>query len=132
MKKVCLPFIVFLLTCNFVFAQNDEIEFRDEVITQEQLVNSLFPKNNRSISRDFGIAPNPTATEFDLTIIADEDEPLNWMLIDVSAHIVKRGTTTLKEGQNVFAITVNDLPRGVYVLRVEIKKKFLNKRLMVW
>jgi PKD repeat protein len=68
------------------------------------------------LSVDLGLYPNPSSGNFTLNLATDYPETGQITVYDVSGRSVHQQVGTLSQGENVFYLSLNELPDGVYVI----------------
>lgn len=63
--------------------------------------------------------PNPANGTLNIALQADEEEDLNFAVFNTQGQTVKSFSTRSKVGKNLYAIELNDLTPGVYIIRAQ-------------
>ena len=75
--------------------------------------------SNSQVLAAVTVYPNPAAASFNVYIAAPTAVLVNYVFTDVAGKVVRNGNWQLSAGANTFSLDVNNLPAGVYQLRVE-------------
>nr|MCU0335830.1 T9SS type A sorting domain-containing protein [Chitinophagaceae bacterium] len=62
--------------------------------------------------------PNPARSQVMLSVFANADETLQWMLTDAGGRVVKANRAGIRRGDNNISIDLSSLPAGLYQLSV--------------
>jgi len=68
------------------------------------------------LSVDLGLYPNPSNGNFTLNMATDYPETGQITVYDMSGRAVHQQVGALNQGENVFNLSLNELPDGVYVI----------------
>lgn len=63
--------------------------------------------------------PNPAHGTLNIALQADDEEDLNFAVFNTQGQTVKSFSTRSKVGKNLYAIELNDLTPGVYIIRAQ-------------
>jgi hypothetical protein len=69
-------------------------------------------------SREMSVYPNPARENLSLTFFSEEETPSTIEFIDISGRIAKLINTSLIDGENEIKIDTQELPNGIYFLRL--------------
>lgn len=93
-----------------------------------------YPQLIRAITGTFqqlNIYPNPTQDEVNITMQTDKVETLQLSFYDANGKIVLKDQVDLFEGQNQLQYQTDNLPEGVYIIRLQTKDELVHRKLMV-
>lgn len=93
-----------------------------------------YPQLIRAITGTFqqlNIYPNPTQDEVNITMQTDKAETLQLSFYDANGKIVLKDQVDLFEGQNQLQYQTDNLPEGVYIIRLQTKDELVHRKLMV-
>ncbi len=76
----------------------------------------IYESNNGDLN--FTIYPNPFSTAFNIDFYAAEDNEVTISLTDIRGRHVKILNQYIYKGENSFGINVEELPAGIYILRI--------------
>lgn len=65
------------------------------------------------------VYPNPVNTQATISIFAEKEDKLQWILTDASGRVVRSQTSAIAKGQNNLPIDMNGLPAGMYQLQAK-------------
>lgn len=63
--------------------------------------------------------PNPARNQVTLSVFANADETLQWVMTDAGGRVVKSNRTGVRRGDNTISIDLSSLPAGLYQLSVK-------------
>lgn len=63
--------------------------------------------------------PNPARNQVTLSVFANADETLQWVMTDAGGRVVKSNRTGIRRGDNTISIDLSSLPAGLYQLSVK-------------
>jgi hypothetical protein len=84
-------------------------------------------------SESLSIYPNPVLTHFTISLISDIKQDALLLLYNINGGVILTQNLQLTEGENHLTINRNNIPEGIYLLKMEIKNKkkdtlqFINK-----
>lgn len=84
-------------------------------------------------SESLSIYPNPVLTHFTISLTSDIKQDASLLLYNINGELILMQNLQLIEGENHLTINRNDIPEGIYLLKMEIKNKekdtlqFINK-----
>jgi hypothetical protein len=65
------------------------------------------------------VSPNPFVESIGIFINVDKAQPVNLSIADMNGKMVRRVSGMYNEGTSEVRIDARDLPRGIYVLKIE-------------
>ena len=83
-------------------------------------------------SSDFELYPNPAYSEVNVVYKSSIDSKITIELLDYKGKVVSKYTTSVYEGINNSTIDINNISRGLYMVRLkDTKTKILTKQLAI-
>lgn len=92
------------------------------------------PPFNQGTTTSFhqlNIYPNPTQDEVNIAMQTHKAETLQLSFYDANGKIVLKDQVDLFEGQNQLQYQTDNLPEGVYIIRLQTKDELVHRKLMV-
>ena len=90
------------------------------------------PSNEIVLNADeVQLFPNPATTEASLSFYLSQDESVDVTVLDLNGKIMNRQSGTAVEGFNLRVIDLTNLPKGVYMVRINGNQINATKRLVV-
>lgn len=90
--------------------------------------NILTIKNNQVLKNDISATPNPFKSNFKITLQSDENQVVDFRLINTDGKLIKSIRRSVLKGVNIFDFENNaSLPAGVYLLLANVDNKILAK-----
>ena len=77
------------------------------------------------------VYPNPTSGKFFVELFFSENKTCNLSLYDVSGKIIKKQNIITNEMRYVETISLNDIAKGIYWLRIDNSNSVITKRVVV-
>lgn len=123
---------------NYIFDDNNVTDMQSQQVYYRL---KIFDKNGTyrysniirvtlpGLQNDITISPNPVGSEVNATITSAETCDAEWMILDNGGRVLLHNINPLKKGKNDLIININQVPSGLYYLRVkgtciDIKTKF--------
>ncbi len=84
---------------------------------ERQLINKIYPEPNKQ--NNFKISPNPTIGPLKVSMVLKNKGDFNFQIIDINGKIIQSFNKSAQKGFNEFNLDLNEIPNGLYFLRVE-------------
>ena len=83
------------------------------------------------IHENYSLAPNPCTSSTQISFTSNENKKLTCALYNLLGEKLKEETWRVEAGENHFTLSTENLPRGVYLLRIGDEKETSGKLLVV-
>ena len=77
------------------------------------------------------VYPNPSSGKIFLDINSNQSFNIKYSIIDLLGQVFVNDKINLNQGTNSEEILLNDLPNGIYILRLEKEGSFYNKKFVI-
>lgn len=81
--------------------------------------------------QQLNIFPNPTLDEFNIAMHLNRETSLQMSMYDANGKIVLQEAVKLLQGHNQLNYKTQNLPEGVYIIRLQTKEELIYRKLMV-
>ena len=95
------------------------------VVSGAGINDDLFSQSN------INVYPNPSSGKIFLDINANQSSNINYIIMDILGQVFIKNKINLNQGTNSEEILLNELPNGIYILRLEKDGSFYNKKFVI-
>jgi len=81
-------------------------------------VSTLVGINDLELTMGFSVYPNPTTGIFKVEIVSENNETINYLLIDASGREIENGVWNLNGSTSLFSLDLSDSKNGMYLLKI--------------
>jgi hypothetical protein len=82
-------------------------------------------------NRLFSVYPNPASGKFYLKVSLKESMDVRYTVLDLIGKTVLDNVLSLNAGENIREISLENLPKGIYIIRLSLDGETVNQKLVV-
>lgn len=101
------------------------------VTTTQQVTVITTSTEDRELTFDMVVAPNPSFGDFEMRINSAQTVALDWDLYNLQGQILRNGQLVATNGGTEQNIRVSNVPAGVYLMKVTSEKGFKTTKVIV-